>query len=71
MAGRAQREVIQGHLPFDRHGDIKPKGKRAELRAELTLRCPNQTPAITPNCDTCSQGLSLTPHRTLLKASPI
>lgn len=35
------------------------------------LRCPNQTPAITPNCDTCSQGLSLTPHRTLLKASPI
>ena len=32
MAGRAQREVIQGHPPFDRHGDIKAKGKRAELR---------------------------------------
>lgn len=68
MAGRAQREMIQGHPPFDRH---QGKGEEGGTEGGRMLRCPNQTPTTTANCDTCSQGLSLTPHRTLLKATPV
>ena len=44
--GKALREIIQGHPPFDRHGKSRQRGKgRAEVGRGEGLRCPNQVPS--------------------------
>lgn len=68
MAGRAQREMIQGHPPFDRH---QGKGEEGGTEGGRMLRCPNQPPPPLQTVTPAPKGLSLTPQRTLLKASPV